>query len=197
MSSSINGVASRFSVAFLDRDGTIISDPGYLADPDGVELLQGSAEAVRLLNSSDIPVIIVTNQSGIGRGLYGEPEFRAVQVEVERLLEQSGARIDAVYHCPHAPDEGCECRKPALGMYARAAEELGVDLSRALYVGDRRGDVLPAMVTGGTALLVAASNGRYDDSVPAECVRAPDLLTGVRAVLGGTSQQSIPESEEG
>ncbi|HEX7239268.1 MAG TPA: HAD-IIIA family hydrolase, partial [Longimicrobiaceae bacterium] len=99
---------------FLDRDGTVIHDAHYLADPEGVRLLPGAAEAVARLNRAGVPVVLVTNQSGIGRGLFSEADFRAVQDRVEALLAAGGARIDAVYHCPHAPDADppCDCRKP-------------------------------------------------------------------------------------
>ena len=183
-------------VVFLDRDGTIMQDPGYLSDPARVELLPGATEAIRRLNQCGVRVVIVTNQSGIGRGYYDEVDFRAVQAEVERRLASGGARVDAVYHCPHAPDEGCACRKPGLQLYLQAASELGIDLSRALYVGDRASDVLPALATGGVGLLVAGTDGGYDGSAPAECARAPDLLTGVSNVLGGSTRHLPHRTEE-
>ncbi len=172
------------SAVFLDRDGTIIRDVGYLSEPGGVELRAGSADAIRLLNDLDVPVVIVTNQSGIGRGYYGEEQFRAVQQETERLLNQAGASIEAVYFCPHSPDVGCGCRKPGLDLYLRAAEDLSLDLSSAVYAGDRARDVGPAAKTGGFGLLVADEQGRYDESMLPGCLRAPDLLTGVQRILG-------------
>src|SRR5688500_18474954 len=101
-------MASRPAV-FLDRDGTIILDRAYPGDPDGVELLPGAAGAVARFNAAGLPVILVTNQSGIARGLITESDFRAVQARTEALLEAEGARLDGVYHCPHGPDTEPAC----------------------------------------------------------------------------------------
>jgi len=180
---SDQGRGPHLCAAFLDRDGTIVRDTGYLCDPADVRLLAGAAQAIRLLNDRHIHVVIVTNQSGIARGYYGPAEFETVQAEVERQLALEGARVDAVYHCPHAPQGGCGCRKPELGMYRRARKRLGVDLSRSLYVGDRAADVLPAFDLGGIGLLVAGADGAYDALAPSACVRAPDLLAGVRKIM--------------
>jgi D-glycero-D-manno-heptose 1,7-bisphosphate phosphatase len=103
-----------------------------------------------------VPVVLVTNQSGLGRGLFSEAQFRAVQQRMLQLLAREGARIDASYHCPHAPDRhpACECRKPAPGLFHRAATDLGLDLARSFYVGDRPRDLLPGMRLGGIGILV-------------------------------------------
>lgn len=171
------------TVVFLDRDGTIIRDTGYVSSPEDVVLLPGAAEAVRLINRAGVPVVIVTNQSGIGRGYFGVSEFHDVQERVESLLRAAGARIDATYFCPHVPEDRCDCRKPGLGLYLKAASEIGLDLAGALHVGDRARDILPALELGGKGLLVAGEVGGYDGPVPPECLRAPDLLAGVRMFL--------------
>ena len=149
------------AAAFLDRDGTIIHEVEYLADPAGVVLLPGVAEELRELRAMGYALVVVTNQSGIARGMYSEDDFRAVQARVEAVLGAEGVRFDAVLHCPHHPDftGPCECRKPGLGMYRRAEAELGVDLSASLYVGDRLSDVLPALRTGGRGYLVRTGYG--------------------------------------
>lgn len=172
----------RYTAAFLDRDGTVIRDPGYVDDPAEVEVLPGAAEAISLLNARRIPVVMITNQSGIGRGLYTGEDFRAVQEEVERQLAIRGCALEAVFHCPHDPDAGCDCRKPALGMHRRAAEQLGVELGGGLYVGDKISDVLPAVKTGGTGFLL---RGRRQPAaeVPDGVRVADDLLAAVRAAL--------------
>lgn len=175
---------ARLSAAFLDRDGTLVRDTGYPSDPDAVELLPGAAPGVRALNREEVPVVVVTNQSGIGRGHLTEGDFRAVQAEVERALGRRGARVDLALHCPHAPDAGCPCRKPGLALYRRAADRLGVELGRALYAGDRMTDVEPASRTGGIGVLIG---GREEDaSADAEPgVRAaPDLATGLERIAG-------------
>lgn len=174
----------RFSAAFLDRDGTIIRDAGYVDDPAEVELAPGAAEAVSLLNARAVPVVIVTNQSGIGRGYYDEADFRAVQEEVERQLAMHGCAVDAVEHCPHAPDEPCGCRKPELGMHRAAAERLGVALEGALYVGDKVSDVLPAVRTGGTGYLLRSGHDTSDEDPPEGVRVADDLLAAVVDALG-------------
>lgn len=174
---------ARFSAAFLDRDGTLIRDVGYPSDVESVELIPGAAEAVRELNRRGIPVVVVTNQSGIGRGYFGEEAYRAVQREVGRLLERRNARLDLVRHCPHAPDAGCRCRKPRPGMYREAARDLDVDLGGALYAGDRRSDVLPARRTGGTGLLLSTEDAGRGGEPPPGCRAAPNLRAGLRELL--------------
>jgi D-glycero-D-manno-heptose 1,7-bisphosphate phosphatase len=153
-------VAGRGAV-FLDRDGTVIEDRHYLGEPDGVVLLPTAAAAIARLNRAGVPAILVTNQSGIGRGLFSEADFGAVQRRMEDLLGEGGARLDAVYHCPHAPDAlpACTCRKPAPGLFLRAARDHGLDLARSAFVGDRVRDVAPAEAWGGTPILVRTGAG--------------------------------------
>lgn len=191
-------VRVRFSAAFLDRDGTIIRDLGYLSDPAGVELLPGADRAVALLNAHAIPVILVTNQSGIGRGLYTEADFWAVEREMERRLALRGCAVDDVRFCPHHPAGGpeCECRKPGLGLYRRVAEERGILLSEALFVGDRPRDVLPAVRSGGTGILVRTGRAYAPSDVPPGVREAEDLQSAVRLALGIRAGESPDESEE-
>ena len=113
--------------AFLDRDGTIIEDVNYIARPDDARLRTGAAEAIRTLNERGIVVVVITNQSGIARGMFSESDYEAVRTRVDALLAMDGARIDASYHCPHYPDVSgpCECRKPATLLYDRAVADLG------------------------------------------------------------------------
>ena len=146
---------------FLDRDGTIIEDTGYLTEPGGVRLLPGSAEAIARLNRAAMPVIVVTNQSGIARGLLDEAAYAATARRTEELLAAGGARLDGHYHCPHHPDftGPCECRKPGPLLYHRAAADHGLDLAGSWWVGDRLGDVLPAERFDGRGLLIAAPGG--------------------------------------
>jgi D-glycero-D-manno-heptose 1,7-bisphosphate phosphatase len=154
--------------AFLDRDGTIIRDTHYLRDPDQVALLPGAADAIRRLNEASVPVIVVTNQSGIARGLLTEQDYERVRMRLDKLLAAEGARIDATYHCPHHPDFSgpCECRKPGLELFRKAATEHAIDLSRSFYVGDKARDVDPATALGGLGFRIV------DDSVPDDHVSA-------------------------
>jgi len=172
---------------FLDRDGTIVVERYYLADPAGVELVPGAAAALRSLAAAGYCLVVVTNQSGIARGLYSEEDFRAVQRRIEELLEREGVRLDGVYHCPHHPDYTgpCECRKPATGLYRQAARELGLDLSRSVCIGDRLKDVLPARELGcAAAILVRTGYGEDEAPDAPEWVQIEaDLPAAARAVL--------------
>lgn len=144
---------------FLDRDGTLIEDPGYLSNPDSVRLLPGVPEALERLHALGFLRIIVTNQSGIGRGYFTELEYLDVQREFERQLADEGTKVEATYFCPHTPDDGCSCRKPGLKHYLDAAAAYGVDLPRSWWVGDRPSDLLPATALGGRAVLVRTGEG--------------------------------------
>ncbi|HUF52083.1 MAG TPA: HAD family hydrolase [Longimicrobiales bacterium] len=172
--------------AFLDRDGTIIEEAHYLADPARVRLVPGAPAALRALAGADYALVIVTNQSGIARGLYSAADFAAVQQRLEELLRAEGIAIDAVFHCPHHPDVTgpCDCRKPQLGMYRQAAARLGLDLAASVYIGDRIKDVLPALATGGRGLLVRTGYGEQEETaLPAGVAVAPDLDRAVRSLL--------------
>jgi D-glycero-D-manno-heptose 1,7-bisphosphate phosphatase len=140
----------------LDRDGTIIDDEHYGRDPARVRLIDGAANGIRYANAANIPVIVVTNQSGIGRGIISLAEYTAVAARVDELLAAEGARIDATYYCPHHPEvEGpCRCRKPGTLLYERAAEDHGLSLSQSVYIGDRARDVAAAVAFGGLGILV-------------------------------------------
>jgi histidinol-phosphate phosphatase family protein len=147
---------ARRPACFVDRDGTLMIDTHYPSDPDRVRLIAGVADALALCNAAHVPVIVVTNQSGIARGLLTERQYQLVRARVENDLAAAGARVDATYHCPHwAEITGpCDCRKPGLGMYVRAAAEHGLDLARSAYIGDRWRDVSPALETGGLGVLI-------------------------------------------
>ena len=141
---------------FIDRDGTLIADAHYLADASRVHLLPGAANAVAKANTAQVPVVVVTNQSGIARGLITHAQYEAVRDRTSALLSAGGATVLATYHCPHwgHPKAPCECRKPGLGMYREAAAAHQLDLMRSAYIGDRWRDVQPALATGGIGILV-------------------------------------------
>jgi histidinol-phosphate phosphatase family protein len=156
--------------AFLDRDGTIIHDASYIGRPEQVQLLPGAADAIRRLNDARVPVVIVTNQSGIARGLLTTDAYDRVHARLVELLARENARIDASYMCPHHPEftGECDCRKPGTLLYRLAAAEHGLDLARSLFVGDRFRDVEPARAVGGTAVLVAGPSTPGEDLERAE-----------------------------
>jgi histidinol-phosphate phosphatase family protein len=142
--------------AFLDRDGTIMRDASYVSDPSVVELLPGAAAAIRRLNARGIPVIVVTNQSGIARGWMTITDYESVRDHLDALLRAEGAVVDATYMCPHHPDltGPCNCRKPGLVLYQQAIAEHGLDPARSLFAGDRWRDVAPAAAFGGLGILL-------------------------------------------
>lgn len=164
------------AAVFLDRDGTVIVEADYLADPAGLALIEGADRAIRRLASSGLAVVLVTNQSGIARGLYDEADYHAVNGRLREMLKVGGAALDGTYYCPHHPDFSgpCDCRKPRTALYLRAASELGLDLAKSFYVGDKPTDVEPARTLGGTGILVRTGYGRESvDEVP-RAVRVVD-----------------------
>jgi histidinol-phosphate phosphatase family protein len=150
---------------FLDRDGTIMTDVRFPRSPDEVRLIPGVAQAIRRLNEAQWPVIVVTNQSGIARGLLTYEDYDAVRTRMEALLGAAGARIDASYVCPHHPDftGACECRKPGTLLFRRAAEDHDLDMTASWFVGDRLRDVSAARTFGGHGVLVPAPSTPPDD----------------------------------
>ncbi len=126
---------------FVDRDGTLNPDLHYLKDADRLELFRGVGEALRLVREHGELVVCVTNQSGIERGLYTPADVERIHARVNERLGPSGARGDAFYYCPHAPEHGCRCRKPGTELFERASSELGIDLASSAFVGDRLVDV--------------------------------------------------------
>lgn len=144
---------------FLDRDGTINEDRDYIGDPEDVVLIRGAAEAIKELNEQGIPVIVITNQSGIGRGYYGVAEFQAVNERLDELLRAKGAHIDGLYYCPHHPEDKCECRKPGTALIEEAAAEHNVNLSKSVIVGDKVSDMELGQKAGMKSVLVLSGYG--------------------------------------
>ena len=154
-------------LALLDRDGTIIVEKKFLADPEGVELVPGAAAAIRRLNDAGWLVAIVTNQSGVGRGYYTLPQMHATNARVVEVLARAGARIDTVEFCPHHPLAGdpvlrrvCDCRKPRPGQAFAAACHLGASVTGSVTVGDRLVDVNLGRGLGAFGVLVLTGYGR-------------------------------------
>jgi D-glycero-D-manno-heptose 1,7-bisphosphate phosphatase len=178
----------RHAAVFLDRDGTVIHDAGFLHDPDKVWLLPGAAQAIARLNRAGFLVITVTNQSGIGRGRYQEADYHAVQRRVVELLAAHGARLDGSYFCPHYPPVSgpCECRKPATRLFRDAQDAHGVDFKRSWWIGDRASDVAPARALSGRSVLVLTGEGTVHQGRARAlgAAVAPDLPAAVDAILG-------------
>lgn len=187
---------------FLDRDGTIIADADYLADPARLELIVGAAAAIRRLKAAGYAVVVVTNQSGIARGLYTEADYHAVAARLDEVLASLDAAVDATYFCPHHPDFSppCDCRKPAAGQYLRAAGELGLDPAASWYVGDKETDVLPAALLGGRGILVRTGYGAGAEArvppgtaVADDVGRAADIILGEAPALNRTGASDTLE----
>ena len=175
--------------AFLDRDGTVIVEKDYLADPALIRFVDGAFEALRLLRDHGYKLVIVTNQSGIARGLYTLDDYRAVESGMEQQLAAEGIILDGVFFCPHHPDftGRCDCRKPGLGMYRDAARKLDLDLARSVYVGDRLKDVLPAHELGGRAFLVLTGYGHAERAnMPADVDVVENVLEAAYRTVGKT-----------
>jgi D-glycero-D-manno-heptose 1,7-bisphosphate phosphatase len=146
---------------FLDRDGVLIEEAPYISSPEQVRLLPGVGEAVARVNRAGVPVIVVTNQSGIARGLFTEADLHAIHRRLDELLARWGAHIDRYYYCPHHPEMGppeyrraCTCRKPAPGMLLQAAQDFGLDLTKSFLVGDRLTDAQAGMAAGCRTILL-------------------------------------------
>ncbi len=174
--------------AFLDRDGTLIEDRHFLADPEGVVPLPNAMDAVRALNQAGVLAIVVTNQSGIARGLLTEAQYASTAQRLRDLFERAGVHIDGMYHCPHFPDISgpCACRKPGTFLYTRAAADYAIDLQRSAYIGDRLRDVLPAQTLGGRGILIAGPDTPADERerAAAEFTVVDSLAAAVRTALG-------------
>jgi D-glycero-D-manno-heptose 1,7-bisphosphate phosphatase len=162
---------------FLDRDGTVAEEVGYLNHVNRFRLLQGAAAAIRKLNEASQPVVVITNQSGVGRGYFPEQLVRDVHERMTAELQQAGARLNGVYYCPHVSSDNCECRKPKTGMLERAARELELDLKRSFVVGDRHSDVELAHRVGARSILVRTGYGEGELAWHAkDWLRQPEFI---------------------
>lgn len=145
---------------FLDRDGTIIEDRDYLREPSEIELIPGAAKALRLFNRLGLTIVVISNQSGIGRGLISEEQHALVHNAFMKLLRKHGCIIDGTYYCPHAPQDDCSCRKPKSGMLLAAASNLGISLETSFMIGDRLSDIQAGRRVGCQTALVLTGYGR-------------------------------------
>jgi D-glycero-D-manno-heptose 1,7-bisphosphate phosphatase len=143
----------------LDRDGTLIVEKHYLSDPEQVELIEGAADGLRRLAARGLGLVVVSNQSGIGRGFFDTTRLAEIHERLLRELRAEGVALDGIFVCPHHPDERCACRKPRTGLALRAAAELGFDPARAFVVGDMASDVALGRALGATTLLVRTGHG--------------------------------------
>jgi D-glycero-D-manno-heptose 1,7-bisphosphate phosphatase len=174
---------AKLPAVFIDRDGTIMHDADYCSDPKQVQIFPGVPEALHRLKAKGFKIIIITNQSGIGRGFFSVDQYRAVEAETLRQL--GDGLIDATYFCPDVPGQPSKCRKPAPGMILEAAHDLDVDLSRSFFIGDKEIDVECGHNAGVRAIRVQTGFDKITDGSRADWV-TPDLNRAAGIILNAT-----------
>ena len=175
-------------LVILDRDGVINRDSAtFVKDVDEFEPLPGSIEAIASLHQGGYTVAVASNQSGLARGLFDRRTLRAMHRKLRRLVGAAGGRIDRIVVCPHGPDDGCRCRKPAPGLYERLARHYGAELEGTPVIGDSLRDLEAASAAGATPILVRTGNGRKTEASLPDAMRAidvyDDLASAARALL--------------
>jgi D-glycero-D-manno-heptose 1,7-bisphosphate phosphatase len=176
----------KFPAVFLDRDGTLMRDVDYCGDPGNVHVFKGVSEALRRLKDGGYKLIVVTNQSGIGRGYFNEKQYRAVEREVARQI--GSELIDATYYCPHRPSDKCSCRKPSPDMVVRAARDHGLDPAQSFFIGDKRSDMECGRNAGVKTILVRTGYGKDIDSERVDLV-ATNLIEAADLILAGAANE--------
>jgi histidinol-phosphate phosphatase family protein len=162
---------------FLDRDGTVIFDKNYLKEPGQVKLYAKAAVSVNKLRKAGFKIIVVTNQSGIARGMFTESDLAKVNKKFLSLLKEGGAKIDGLYYCPHIDENGCSCRKPLPGMVLRAAKEHDIDVEKSYTVGDSIRDYLLGFNAGAKGVMVLTGHGKSQKKkIPAQKIKPLAVL---------------------
>lgn len=159
----------------LDRDGTIIEERHYLSDPDGVELLSGAAKGLRQLAELGLGLVVITNQSGVGRGYFDHADVGVIHQRMIDLLEDEGVRLEGIHYCPHTPQDNCQCRKPQPGLLDLAVQELGFNTQDSFVIGDKASDIELGQRVGATTFLVSTGFGAQ---VAREGSAKPDHAVG-------------------
>lgn len=172
---------------FLDRDGTIVEDVNYCSRVEDLHILPGVAEAIKLLNRDGFKVVVITNQSGIGRGYFNENTLAQIHGKMHCELSKHGAKVDLIYYCPHHPDDGCECRKPKISLFLQAAKKLDIDIGRSSVVGDRQMDIDAAKTLGCKSVLVTTGPLKAKDITDPPDFTAGNLLEAARWIIRETN----------
>jgi len=186
---------------FLDRDGTLSEERGFIDRLELIEIFPWTSDAIRLLNRAGFAVVVVTNQSAIGRGIIDLPFLQTVHDALDRHLVRSGAKIDRYYYCPHHPDAplpeyrmACRCRKPGPGMIEQATTDLGLDPSRSFMVGDRLIDVACGHAAGVRSLLVRSGHSAHRGEAPPGLSEPDAILNNLMEAVGWILRSSSPLS---
>lgn len=176
---------------FLDRDGTLIEEHGYLDRLDGLVLFPWTVDAIRLLNRAGFATVVITNQAAIGRGIIDEPFLHQVHALMDERLAAGGARLDGYFFCPHHPEaaveayrRACRCRKPGPGMIEQACAALALDPARSFMVGDRWLDVACGRAAGTRSILVRTGHGAHEEQHPPEGMSADAILNNLMEAVG-------------
>ncbi|MGH7783230.1 MAG: D-glycero-beta-D-manno-heptose 1,7-bisphosphate 7-phosphatase [Candidatus Binatia bacterium] len=166
----------------LDRDGTIIEERVYLSDPKQLVLIRGAADALRRLRAMGFGLIVITNQSAVGRGFFDEAQLTRIHQEFSRILEAERVQLDGIYFCPHKPEDQCSCRKPAPGLIKLASEELRFDLKSSIVIGDKACDIEMGHRVGATTFLVRTGYGAQSEQRVAADYVVDDLSAAVAII---------------
>ena len=177
----MNRLPTAKKVVILDRDGTVVIDKHYLNHPAELEFLPGAAEGLRCLFEHGFELIVITNQSGVGRGLFSARRLKQIHRRLSEMVLAAGARLAAIYVCPHVPADACECRKPRMGLLLRAASDLNFRPDEAIVIGDKPSDIGLGRSVGATTVLIAAGSNQVEAlSAPDHVVR--DLAEAARLI---------------
>jgi D-glycero-D-manno-heptose 1,7-bisphosphate phosphatase len=168
-------------VVILDRDGTLVIDRGYLSDPAGLEFLPGAAEGLRWFYNHGYRLVVITNQSGVGRGMFSVDRLNEIHEKLRDMVHALGVRLEQIYYCPHTPEARCDCRKPQPGLLLRAAAELHFNPCDAIVIGDKSSDVEVGRRVGATTILIDPESHAVDGE-PASDFVAADLAEAARAI---------------
>lgn len=177
----------------LDRDGTIVFDRDYLADPAGLEWLPGAADALRSLHQRGYRLIVITNQSGVGRGMFSLSQLQQMNLRLQEMASACGAHLERIYYCPHRPEDHCECRKPAPALLHQAAREFGFDPADAVVIGDKSSDIELGRRVGALTIRIAPAQhalptpAREADYVVASLLEAVSILDTLLNKTGTTT----------
>ncbi len=182
-------VRDRNKVIVLDRDGTIVVDRHYLSDPEDLRFEPRAELALRRMVDMGYRLVIVTNQSGIGRRLFSTDRLEEIHQRLRRMLEDNGTPVAAIYSCPHVPDDRCACRKPKLGLMTQAAGDLGFDMAKAIVIGDKDSDVEFGNRAGAVSILIRPASDAADSATAAPTYVVKDLAEAAD-VIGGLDRRA-------